>query len=64
MKLGHSLDPENPDLIYCNDPTQYINAIKLKRKFPKSFLILNFRCALAYAWSNEKTGFRGNHYGS
>ena len=42
QELGHSLDLENPDLIYCNDPTQYINAIKLKRKFPKSFLILNF----------------------
>ena len=42
QELGHSLDSENPDLIYCNDPTQYINAIKLKRKFPKSFLILNF----------------------
>ena len=26
QELGHSLDPENPDLIYCNDPTQYINA--------------------------------------
>ena len=42
QKLGHSLDNENPDLIYCNDPTQYINGIKLKRKFPDSFLILNF----------------------
>mgnify|MGYP001185383949 CR=1 FL=1 len=41
-ELGHTLDLENPDLIYCNDPTQYINAIKLKRKYPKSFLILNF----------------------
>ena len=42
QKLGHDLNFENPDLIYCNDPTEYINAIKLKRKFPKSFLILNF----------------------
>ena len=42
QELGHVLDLENPDLIYCNDPSKYINAIKLKRKFPKSFLILNF----------------------
>ena len=40
--LGHMLSNESPDLIYSNDPTGYEKAMMLKKKFPKSFLILNF----------------------
>tara|TARA_B100000579_G_scaffold216350_1_gene176903 strand:+ start:50 stop:928 length:879 start_codon:yes stop_codon:yes gene_type:complete len=40
--LGHELTYENPNIIFCNDPSQYVKAIQLKEKNPKSFLILNF----------------------
>ena len=40
--LGHATTHDNPDLIFCNDPGQYINGINLKKKFPNSFLIFNF----------------------
>ena len=42
QNLGHILSEESPDLIYSNDPTGYPKAINLKKKFPKSYLILNF----------------------
>ena len=42
ISLGHILSNESPDLIYSNDPTGYEKAMMLKKKFPKSFLILNF----------------------
>ncbi len=40
--LGHVLSEESPDLIYSNDPTGYPKAMGLKKKFPNSYLILNF----------------------
>jgi len=40
--LGHILAEEEPDLIYANDPTGYKKAMILKKKFPNSYLILNF----------------------
>ena len=40
--LGHILSEESPDLIYANDPTGYNKAMVLKKKFPNSYLILNF----------------------
>ena len=40
--LGHILSEESPDLIYSNDPTGYPKAMNLKKKFPNSYLILNF----------------------
>ena len=40
--LGHELTYDNPDIIFCNDPGQYIKAIQHKQKYPKAFLILNF----------------------
>tara|TARA_Y100000590_G_C15646524_1_gene987090 strand:+ start:25 stop:912 length:888 start_codon:yes stop_codon:yes gene_type:complete len=42
LNLGHVISEESPDLIYANDPTGYKNAYLLKKKFPNSFLILNF----------------------
>jgi len=42
QNLGHELSEESPDLIYANDPTGYNKAISMKKKFPKSYLILNF----------------------
>ena len=42
LNLGHVISEESPDLIYANDPTGYKNAYLLKKKFHKSFLILNF----------------------
>ena len=42
QSLGHILSEESPDLIYSNDPTGYPKALNLKKKFPKSYLILNF----------------------
>ena len=39
---GHILSEESPDLIYANDSTGYNNAMVLKKKFPSSYLILNF----------------------
>ncbi len=40
--LGHELTYKDPDIIFCNDPGQYIKAIQHKEKYPKAFLILNF----------------------
>ena len=40
--LGHILSEESPSLIYANDPTGYNKAMALKKKFPSSYLILNF----------------------
>lgn len=40
--LGHIFSEESPDLIYSNDPTGYQKAMELKKKFPKSHLMLNF----------------------
>ena len=42
LNLGHIISEDFPDLIYANDPTGYEKALSLKKKFPKSFLILNF----------------------
>ena len=42
QNLGHILSEESPDLIYANDPTGYNKAMLLKKKFPNSYLILNF----------------------
>jgi len=40
--LGHALSTDSPDLIYANDPSGYDEAMNLKKKFPSSYLILNF----------------------
>jgi len=40
--LGHIISEESPDLIYSNDPTGYPKAMHLKKKFPDSYLMLNF----------------------
>ncbi len=40
--LGHVISEESPDLIYSNDPRGYNQALLLKRKYPKAYLILNF----------------------
>ena len=42
QELGHEINNDNPDLIYCNDPGQYLNGIKLKKKFPTAILFFNF----------------------
>ena len=42
QNLGHILSEESPDLIYSNDPTGYNKAMVLKKKFPNSYLMLNF----------------------
>ena len=42
QSLGHVLSDDSPDLIYSNDPTGYEKAMLLKKKFPSSYLILNF----------------------
>ena len=42
QSLGHILSNNSPDLIYSNDPTGYEKAMPLKKKFPNSYLILNF----------------------
>ena len=42
QSLGHTLTYDNPDIIYANDPTGYKQSIELKKKFPNSYLILNF----------------------
>ena len=39
--LGHEISKEKPDIIFANDPRGYKDAISLKIKYPKSFLILN-----------------------
>ena len=40
--LGHILTKDSPDLIYSNDPRGYEEALKLKEKYPKAFLMFNF----------------------
>ena len=40
--LGHILSKESPDLIYSNDSNGYEEALFLKKKYPKAYLILNF----------------------
>ena len=40
--LGNVLTKESPDLIYSNDPTGYEEGLLLKKKYPNSYLILNF----------------------
>ena len=42
QSLGHILSEDSPDMIYSNDPTGYEKAMRLKKKFPSSFLIFNF----------------------
>jgi len=42
QSLGHIFSEEPPDLIYSNDPSGYNKAMFLKKKFPNSYLILNF----------------------
>ena len=42
QNLGNILSENSPELIYSNDPTGYEKAIRLKKKFPSSFLIFNF----------------------
>ena len=42
QNLGHILSEESPDLIYSNDPTGYPKAMYLKKRFPSSYLMLNF----------------------
>ena len=41
-ELGHELSSDNPNLIYANDPTGYVEAIKLKNTFKNALLILHF----------------------
>ena len=40
--LGHELTYDNPNIIFCNDPGQYVKAIQHKQMYPEAFLILNF----------------------
>ncbi len=40
--LGHILTDESPDIIYSNDPSSYEEALLIKKKYPKGYLILNF----------------------
>ena len=40
--LGHVMSEESPDLIYSNDPSGYVKALFLKKKYPKAYLMLNF----------------------
>ena len=54
QSLGHILSEESPDLIYSNDPTGYPKAMHLKKKFPNSYLILNF---LDVPWHMPKVEF-------
>ena len=42
QNLGNILSKDSPELIYSNDPTGYEKAMRLKKKFPSSFLIFNF----------------------
>ena len=42
QNLGHTLSEDSPEMIYSNDPTGYEKAMRLKKKFPSSFLIFNF----------------------
>ena len=40
-QLGHVISNNNPDIIFANDPRGYKEAISLKNKNKKTFLILN-----------------------
>ena len=40
-ELGYKLSFDNSDIIYANDPTGYVDALKLKNKFQHSFLIFH-----------------------
>ena len=40
--LGHILTKDSPDLIYSNDPRGYEEALKLKEKYSKAYLVFNF----------------------
>ena len=42
QSLGHISSEDSPEMIYSNDPTGYEKAMRLKKKFPSSFLIFNF----------------------
>ena len=42
IELGHELSFDNPNIIYANDSTGYVNAIKLKNTFQDALLILHF----------------------
>ena len=42
IELGHELSFDNPNIIYANDSTGYIDAIKLKNTFQDALLILHF----------------------
>ena len=35
--LGHILSEESPDLIYCNDPSEFQKSILLKKKISSCF---------------------------
>ena len=54
--LGYLLSSDSPDIIYANDPPGYVEALSLKKKLPKAFLIFNL---LDIPWHipkiNEKT---------
>ena len=47
--LGHIVTTNNPDLIYCNDPSQFPKSILEKQKYPKPYLILNILDIVALA---------------
>lgn len=61
--LGQTISKEKPDLIYSNDPSGYDEAILLKNKYPKAYLILNF---LDIPWHipniREQTKFLAKNY--
>ena len=40
-KLNHTISTENPDMIFANDPRGYNEAISLKKKYPKAYMIFN-----------------------
>ena len=42
IELGHELRFDNPNIIYANDSTGYVDAIKLKNTFQDALLILHF----------------------
>ena len=40
-KLNHTISTENPEIIFANDPRGYNEAISLKKKYPKAYMIFN-----------------------
>ena len=52
-ELGHELSFDNPNIIYANDPTGYIGAMKLKNTFRDALLILHF-LDIPWHFSNVK----------